>query len=148
MYFIRDTLFFEDFSLSGFISDFLSCSAKTEEGALVSCYKCRDEGTILLLFIRTYTITCVTLCLETSKVGIVEIDSTGKITSFLEKPLPSATPSRLAVSLTYSSLCTHVYAYLIVKVFLPLVQCPCFYMLSRGSLKLLPLFLDDKKVSQ
>ena len=36
--------------------------------------------------------------LETSKFGIVEVDGSGKIVSFLEKPLPSATQSRLAVS--------------------------------------------------
>lgn len=34
---------------------------------------------------------------EINKFGIVEVDVHGKITSFLEKPLPSATTSRLAV---------------------------------------------------
>lgn len=35
---------------------------------------------------------------ETCKLGIVEVNETGKILSFLEKPLPSTTKSRLAVS--------------------------------------------------
>lgn len=43
----RDTLFFEDFSLSSFISKFLSSPAQKEEGALVSCYQCKDEGTFI-----------------------------------------------------------------------------------------------------
>lgn len=39
--FFRDTLFFEDFVLSEFIEKFLSMN---EEGALVPCYQCAEEG--------------------------------------------------------------------------------------------------------
>ena len=35
---------------------------------------------------------------ETSKCGIIETDENGIISSFLEKPLPTATKSRKAVS--------------------------------------------------
>jgi len=35
---------------------------------------------------------------ETRKLGIMEVDSSGKVTSFIEKPSPDATPSRRAVS--------------------------------------------------
>ncbi len=47
--FFRDTLFFEDFSLSGIIDHFISSCVGKEEGALVSCYKCKDEGEASLL---------------------------------------------------------------------------------------------------
>lgn len=47
----RDTLFLEDFQLSSFVSDFLSSRAKPEGGALVPCYRCKDEGNAYVLYV-------------------------------------------------------------------------------------------------
>ena len=41
---------------------------------------------------------------ETRKLGIMEVDSSGKVTSFIEKPSPDATLSRRAVSVSVSVL--------------------------------------------
>jgi UTP-glucose-1-phosphate uridylyltransferase len=56
-----------------------------------------------------------------SKRGIIEIDiaDSCRVTSFLEKPDPRKTTSRL--------------------------QCPCFYLLHETHLKLIKNFLDEKK---
>uniref|UniRef100_A0AAY4EG12 Nucleotidyl transferase domain-containing protein n=1 Tax=Denticeps clupeoides TaxID=299321 RepID=A0AAY4EG12_9TELE len=58
---------------------------------------------------------------ETSKYGILEVDHDLRATCMLEKPRPSETQSRKA--------------------------CPCFYLLSRTCLPLLPEFLHEKKFS-
>ena len=50
---------------------------------------------ILMMMICLIVYTCA---LETSKHEIVEVNDNGCIVSFLEKPLPSTTKSRLAVS--------------------------------------------------
>ena len=43
--FFSDTLFYEDFTFSGFIESFHKSPAKDSRGALVACYNCKDEGT-------------------------------------------------------------------------------------------------------
>ncbi|XP_028848098.1 uncharacterized protein LOC114797363 [Denticeps clupeoides] len=58
---------------------------------------------------------------ETSKYGILEVDHDLRATCMLEKPRPSETQSRKA--------------------------CPCFYLLSRTCLPLLPEFLHEKKAA-
>ena len=40
----RDTLFLEDFKLADFVKDFLASRASSEGGALVPCYRCKDDG--------------------------------------------------------------------------------------------------------
>ncbi len=47
MYFFSDTLFLEDFSLPGMISQFEEHIKKDPEAALVSCYTCKEEGEFL-----------------------------------------------------------------------------------------------------
>ena len=42
----RDTLFLEDFKLAEFVEEFLASKASSEGGALVPCYKCKDDGKI------------------------------------------------------------------------------------------------------
>lgn len=41
---------------------------------------------------------------ETHKFGILEVDGTGLVTSFLEKPSPDSTSSRMAVRSLISSM--------------------------------------------
>ena len=48
----RDTLFLEDFKLAEFVEEFLASRASSEGGALVPCYKCKDDGKIMKLVIR------------------------------------------------------------------------------------------------
>ena len=98
-----DTLFFEDFNLATVIEEF---KLKTESsdaivGGLVLRYTCQDS--------------------ETSKRGILELEESGRVTAFLEKPLPEATPSRNA--------------------------CPCFYILSKHGQSLIGQFLAERRDS-
>lgn len=98
-----DTLFFEDFSLVMVIEQFKS-QAKAGDlvgGGLVLRYTCTDE--------------------ETNKRGILETDESGRVTAFLEKPLPETTLSRNA--------------------------CPCFYILSPQGHSLIGQFLAEKRDS-
>jgi NDP-sugar pyrophosphorylase family protein len=86
-----DTLFYPDFSVRSILDRFLSSGAGTDVSPLRS----------QLLY---YEVS------DTRKNGILEVDpSTGLVSSFLEKPLPSETSSRRA--------------------------CPCFYVLSRPALE-------------
>ena len=49
--------------------------------------------------------------IDAIKLGILEVDGSGRVTSFLEKPSPETTPSRLAVSETVSLCLTLTYEY-------------------------------------
>ncbi|XP_027023925.1 uncharacterized protein zgc:136439 [Tachysurus fulvidraco] len=94
-----DTLFKEDFSLRKFTERFAEVQKKSEDGNLVVTCQCKDE--------------------ETSKYGILEVDSDFRVQHMKEKPLPSETRSRSA--------------------------CPCFYLFSRTTLPLLDVFLKEKE---
>jgi glucose-1-phosphate thymidylyltransferase len=89
-----DTLFYSDFSL-------LDCQKRFYElgglQTIVLCY--RDENT--------------------TRTGILEVDDTGKVTNFLEKPQPHETLSRLA--------------------------CPCFYILCKDALNFLKKYVSNAK---
>jgi NDP-sugar pyrophosphorylase family protein len=94
-----DTLFYPDFSVRSILDRFLSSGAGTVESPLRS----------QLLY---YEVS------DTRKNGILEVDpSTGLVSSFLEKPLPSETSSRRA--------------------------CPCFYVLSRPALERVKPFVES-----
>ncbi|CAO3598077.1 unnamed protein product [Absidia cylindrospora] len=91
-----DTLFLHDFDLDQFLTQ-------------------KQPGACL---VTTYTV-------ETNQVhkfGIVETDHQGIIRSFLEKPSPDQTDSRLA--------------------------CPCFYLLDSAAIPLVRGFLSDCKSKQ
>ncbi|KAF7709152.1 glucose-1-phosphate thymidylyltransferase isoform X1 [Silurus meridionalis] len=94
-----DTLFREDFSLRRITEHFTEVQRKSEDSNLVLSYQCKDE--------------------ETSKYGILELDSDCRVQRMKEKPLPSETHSRSA--------------------------CPCFYLFSRTTLPLLDIFLKEKE---
>lgn len=94
-----DTLFKEDFSLTRVQQRFYEVQAEDEDGCLLMSYQCKDD--------------------ETSKYGILEVDSNLRVLCMKEKPRPSETTSRRA--------------------------CPCFYMLSKRCLPLLDAFLQEKK---
>ncbi|MCI4378822.1 hypothetical protein PGIGA_G00220030 [Pangasianodon gigas] len=94
-----DTLFKEDFSLRKFTQHFAELQRKSEDSNLVLSYQCKDE--------------------ETSKYGILEVDSDFRVQCMKEKPLPAETHSRSA--------------------------CPCFYLFSRTTLPLLDVFLKEKE---
>ncbi|XP_006636735.1 uncharacterized protein [Lepisosteus oculatus] len=94
-----DTLFKEDFSLSRFLDVFFDLQRKCDECNLVLSYQCKDE--------------------ETSKYGILEVDSEMKVCCMKEKPSPADTNSRRA--------------------------CPCCYLFSKKTLPLLEKFLEEKK---
>ncbi|KAL0075206.1 secreted nucleotidyl transferase [Phycomyces blakesleeanus] len=90
-----DTLFLKDFVFNNFFQ-----TAKTHPNrSLVTVYSVPDE--------------------DVSKVGIIETNSKGVVTSFLEKPEPSETSSRYA--------------------------CPCFYLFVPNALSLLDAFIDESK---
>lgn len=91
-----DTLFLHDFNLSQFLEKFNSLN---EKSCLVTTYLVPDE--------------------EVHKFGIVETDREGVITSFLEKPDPSATKARTA--------------------------CPCFYLFHREAIPLIEEFIHACK---
>lgn len=94
-----DTLFKEDFSLRTFTERFAELQKKSQDGNLVLSYQCEDE--------------------ETSKYGILEVDSDFRVQRMKEKPLSTETHSRSA--------------------------CPCFYSFSRTTLPLLDVFLKEKE---
>ncbi|XP_029980447.1 uncharacterized protein LOC115412211 isoform X2 [Sphaeramia orbicularis] len=94
-----DTLFKEDFSLTQVQQRFYEVQAVDEDSCLLLSYQCKDD--------------------ETSKYGILEVDSNLRVLCMKEKPHPSETKSRRA--------------------------CPCFYMLSKRCLSLLDAFLQEKK---
>jgi len=96
-----DTLFLQDFKLEEFIRAFNDLKKKTTDGpvALIVACPCPEENV--------------------SKHGIIELDSTGKVTSFLEKPKPTETSSRL--------------------------QSPCFYILDAKCQGILDEFLEASK---
>ncbi|XP_046699157.1 uncharacterized protein zgc:136439 isoform X2 [Silurus meridionalis] len=71
-----DTLFREDFSLRRITEHFTEVQRKSEDSNLVLSYQCKDE--------------------ETSKYGILELDSDCRVQRMKEKPLPSETHSRSA----------------------------------------------------
>ncbi|XP_028992683.1 uncharacterized protein zgc:136439 [Betta splendens] len=94
-----DTLFKEDFSLSKIRATFSDLQTRCEDSCLVLSYPCKEE--------------------ETSKYGILEVDSDLRAVCLKEKPLPTETKSRRA--------------------------CPCFYVFSKNSLPLLDAFLAEKR---
>ncbi|KAJ4932969.1 hypothetical protein JOQ06_029807 [Pogonophryne albipinna] len=94
-----DTLFKEDFSLKKVKERFNELQAESEDSCLLLSYQCQEE--------------------ETSKYGILEVDSDLHVLCMKEKPLSTETQSRRA--------------------------CPCFYMFSKKSLPLLENFLEEKK---
>ncbi|CAD5121206.1 DgyrCDS9742 [Dimorphilus gyrociliatus] len=94
-----DTLFMKDFSLSKAICLFKNISGN-KDISLISYYNCSDN--------------------DVSKRGILEVDDSGHVLQFLEKPKPSVTTSRKA--------------------------CPCFYLLHRNHTKLIQKFLHEKRV--
>jgi NDP-sugar pyrophosphorylase family protein len=93
-----DTLFKGGFSLSSLWTEYERID-DTKAAGMVVAYQCQDN--------------------ETVKFGILETDERGIVSSFLEKPLPTATTSRKA--------------------------CPCFYILSKEVLPQVDMFLEEKK---
>ena len=90
-----DTLFFDDFSLRDVLRVF------SERGTnVVLQYPIERDA-------------------DTLKTGVLELDERGVVVNMLEKPDPSATPSRKG--------------------------CPCFYLYTRDSLSLLPSFIGGAK---
>eukprot|EP01135_Chromosphaera_perkinsii_P000693 Nk52_evm5s150 gene=Nk52_evmTU5s150 len=97
-----DTLFFDDFNLGDFLQryrDNMTGGDNSSQPSLVTCYTETEE--------------------RVSKTGIIEVDAKGIITSFLEKPAPTETSSRLA--------------------------CPCFYCFSPQAIVALHEFMQEKK---
>ncbi|XP_065194555.1 uncharacterized protein LOC135825851 [Sycon ciliatum] len=96
-----DTLFHDDFRLSRFLDEYLDLQTRwgDELGAFAEVYTCPEE--------------------DVSRRGIVEVDADNVVTSFLEKPRPTETQSRLA--------------------------CPCFYIFSSKALPLISAFLLELK---
>ncbi|KAI9245507.1 nucleotide-diphospho-sugar transferase [Helicostylum pulchrum] len=92
-----DTLFLHDFSLNDFLQNF----GTNSDSCLVTAYQVPDQ--------------------DVQKFGIIETDSQGIITSFLEKPDPSATKSRSA--------------------------CPCFYLFHHNAIPLIEEFINMCKES-
>ncbi|KAI9348826.1 mannose-1-phosphate guanyltransferase beta-like protein [Pilaira anomala] len=90
-----DTLFLHDFNLNQFLENF------KQDACLVTAYQVPDN--------------------DVQKFGIIETDPQGTITSFLEKPDPSATKSRSA--------------------------CPCFYLFHRHAIPFIQEFIDKCKES-
>ncbi|XP_053630573.2 uncharacterized protein [Cherax quadricarinatus] len=86
-----DTLLKDTFSLKSLIDDFEALRQEHKGACLILSAPVSEENV--------------------SKHGILEVDKSGRVTRFLEKPLPSATLSRL--------------------------QCPCFYVISSESLSYL-----------
>jgi UTP-glucose-1-phosphate uridylyltransferase len=122
-----DTLFLKDFS----VHDFLSLARSNHPHCLVTTYTVSDADTFKTGIISVDWSTSTN---SNSKTTADKIDTTtshtqnknaiikpklGKITHFLEKPGPTATPSRSA--------------------------CPCFYYLTSHSLDFLDTFLQEAK---
>ncbi|XP_071522466.1 glucose-1-phosphate adenylyltransferase-like isoform X2 [Panulirus ornatus] len=95
----RDTLFQKDFSLNSVILKFQALCKQEKEACLILSAPVLEENV--------------------SKHGIIEVAESGRVTRFLEKPLPVVTSSRL--------------------------QCPCFYIISSESLHYLQIFLEQTK---
>uniref|UniRef100_A0A3P8NE98 Nucleotidyl transferase domain-containing protein n=1 Tax=Astatotilapia calliptera TaxID=8154 RepID=A0A3P8NE98_ASTCA len=125
-----DTLFKEDFSLRKVKERFSDVQSKCEDSCLVLSYQCRDEGEVnkavhVSNISRGFASSSqlvlyfMFVCSETQKYGILEADTDLRVLCMKEKPLPSETKSRRA--------------------------CPCFYMFSKRSLRLLDTFLEEKK---
>ncbi|XP_067891720.1 glucose-1-phosphate thymidylyltransferase isoform X2 [Heterodontus francisci] len=76
-----DTLFYEDFSLSGVLAQFAELQKINCDSNLVLSYRCKDE--------------------ETTKFGILEIDEKFQVTAFKEKPSSTETTSRRACPCFY-----------------------------------------------
>ncbi|XP_028291744.1 uncharacterized protein LOC114454968 [Gouania willdenowi] len=76
-----DTLFKEDFSLTGVEERFCEVQEKHQHSSLVLCYQCMDD--------------------ETQKYGILEVDDELRVQCMKEKPLPSETKSRRACPCFY-----------------------------------------------
>ncbi|KAI8371856.1 mannose-1-phosphate guanyltransferase beta-like protein [Blakeslea trispora] len=91
-----DTLFLNDFDLSRFLRTF----EQQNKSCLVTTYQVKDH--------------------EVHKFGIVETDKDGQITSFLEKPEPTATLARSA--------------------------CPCFYLFHQEAIPLIQQFIQTCKL--
>ena len=139
----RDTLFYDDFSLSSFLAAFHQSPATASDGAFIPYYTCPDEGTTHThtpYVINAHTITHTPT--DTSRRGILELDDTGKVVSFLEKPLPTETTSRKAVSVLLSYNNNNP-----STLDLSLPQNPCLYLFTREVLPLLSKFLEEKQVS-
>lgn len=99
--FIRDTLFKEDFSLREVQQRFSEVQAKCGDGCLILSYPCRDEGTrFVLRFVlwSRFVALIHAVSAETQKYGILEVDGDLRVVCMKEKPLPSETESRRAVS--------------------------------------------------
>ncbi|XP_071522464.1 glucose-1-phosphate adenylyltransferase-like isoform X1 [Panulirus ornatus] len=94
-----DTLFQKDFSLNSVILKFQALCKQEKEACLILSAPVLEENV--------------------SKHGIIEVAESGRVTRFLEKPLPVVTSSRL--------------------------QCPCFYIISSESLHYLQIFLEQTK---
>ena len=66
--------------------------------------------------------------IDTVKCGILEVDGSGQVTSFLEKPSSETTQSRLALSeiVSHTRTCTHIHTFSLsqaaVSLFLPIFQ--------------------------
>uniref|UniRef100_A0A3Q2PAV1 Zgc:136439 n=1 Tax=Fundulus heteroclitus TaxID=8078 RepID=A0A3Q2PAV1_FUNHE len=82
-----DTLFREDFSLGAVEEKFCGLQASGEDGCLVLSYQCGDR--------------------ETQKYGILEVDRDLRVLRMKEKPEPSETESRRAVSPSEEELYSH-----------------------------------------
>ncbi|XP_046846133.1 uncharacterized protein LOC124439895 [Xenia sp. Carnegie-2017] len=76
-----DTLFYHDFDLRIFLEEFSKKNEEGFDGALVTCYKCKDS--------------------DTKRAGILELDANNRVVAFLEKPHSSETLSRWACPCFY-----------------------------------------------
>ncbi|KAK7076114.1 hypothetical protein SK128_028120 [Halocaridina rubra] len=94
-----DTLLMQDFNIQAMIIRFKSLQREHEGACLIVSAPVAEENV--------------------SKHGIIEVSESGRVTGFIEKPLPTETKSRL--------------------------QCPCIYMISGTSLHHLKNFLVEKK---
>ena len=70
----------------------------TDEGRCVCVYQCLLCSVSCMCIKKVHLAFLNIFCTDVSKYGIAEVNAQGKITSFVEKPLPSATQSRLVVS--------------------------------------------------
>jgi len=97
-------LFFKGFSLAEISAEFQRLKENGQPSSLLLDATCTEE--------------------EVRKTGILEVEEEGKVlarkvVSFVEKPSPDETKSRL--------------------------QCPCFYLLHQSHLKYLNEFLDERE---
>ncbi|CAL4122223.1 unnamed protein product, partial [Meganyctiphanes norvegica] len=99
IYVAGDTLLRDDFTLGDVVKRFQELQQKKSLNSLVLCAPVAESNV--------------------SKHGIIEVNDSGLVAHFLEKPQPSETSSRL--------------------------QCPCFYILSHTSHQYLENFIQDTK---